>query len=343
MVSMLERIKILSDQYDSEIIARYHSLKNNVSQSRERLKHLSAEMVESAISSEDSIETVAVAGSYARLEASTLSDFDVLVVLNNDTDQDKAHRTVLDFIESKGHPAPNPKGVFAKPLTVENLMSVAGGTHETYGDLSRRILLLLESRPVYNKDKYDLLMEKLINTYASDVIEQEGRKTKNFVFLLNDIIRYFRTICVNYQYTKEVTEWGKWPIRNIKLRHSRVLMYFSLVASLGVLSIHFEDDKVEVLSKLIEAEPLRRLYIAYNLAGDTGFFRVAGYYNVFLDSLNNDGVRKSLGQIDYNDRYASREFAILKANSDAFAAELLRFLDARRGAWSDRFFEYLVF
>jgi predicted nucleotidyltransferase len=339
---MQERIQRLSEDYDTEISARYHSLKPNLIQSKEKLESLSKEIAASPISAQNTIETIAVAGSYARLEASALSDFDVLVVLNNDSDQTRAHRTVLDFIASKGYPAPNPKGVFAQPVTIQKLTSVAGGTHEEYGDLSRRILLLLESRPVYKKDSYKRLMRTLIDTYASDVLEQTGRKTKNFVFLLNDIIRYFRTICVNYQYTKEVTEWGKWPIRNIKLRHSRILMYFSLVASLGILSTYFEDDKVEVLAKLIEAEPLRRLYIVYNLAGDTSFFRVAGYYNVFLDSLNNDEVRKKLAEIDYDDRYASREFTILKTNSDAFAAELLRFLDARRGTWSDRFFEYLV-
>jgi hypothetical protein len=250
---------------------------------------------------------------------------------------------VLEFISSKGYPAPNPKGVFAQPVTIAKLMSVAGDSHETYGDLSRRILLLLESRSIYRKDEYARLLRKLIDRYATDVSEQAGRKTKNFVFLLNDIIRYFRTICVNYQFTKEVTEWGKWPIRNIKLRHSRVLMYFSLVASIGVLSTHFEDDKVDILAALMSAEPLRRLYIAYNLSGDTGFFRVAGYYNVFLDSLNNKEVRGRLSEIDYRDRYESREFMILKTNSDAFAAEILRFLDARRGTWSDRFFEYLMF
>jgi predicted nucleotidyltransferase len=224
--SIQDRIQRLSEDYDTEIVSRYHSLQPNLVQSKEKLRSLSGEMAVSSISAENTIETIAVAGSYARLEASALSDFDVLVVLNDDSDQVRAHRTVLDFIASKGYPTPNPKGVFAQPVTVEKLRSVAGGTHEEYGDLSRRILLLLESRPVYKPDRYNSLMKALIDTYASDVVEQTGRKTKNFVFLLNDIIRYFRTICVNYQYTKEVTEWGKWPIRNIKLRSQPGLNVF---------------------------------------------------------------------------------------------------------------------
>ena len=41
-------------------------------------------------------------------------------------------------------------------------------------------------------------------------------------------------------------------------------------------------------------------------------------------------------------RYESVVFSQMKANSDAFASEVMRFLNARRGVWSDRFFEYLV-
>ncbi len=83
--------------------------------------------------------------------------------------------------------------------------------------------MLLESRFVFNEKRYGKVLDQIVYNYSDDVINQNN---KNFVFLLNDVIRYFRSICVNYQYTKAGTEWGKWPLRNIKLRHSRVLMYF---------------------------------------------------------------------------------------------------------------------
>lgn len=47
--------------------------------------------------------------------------------------------------------------------------------------------------------------------------------------------------------------------------------------------------------------------------------------------------------LEYDNRYSDPNFSHLKANSDALIAELLRFLWSKRGAWSDRFFEYLVF
>lgn len=45
----------------------------------------------------------------------------------------------------------------------------------------------------------------------------------------------------------------------------------------------------------------------------------------------------------YENRYSKPEFASLKANSDGLIAELLRFVLSRRGNWSERFFEYLIF
>ncbi len=81
---------------------------------------------------------------------------------------------------------------------------------------------------------------------------------------------------------------------------------------------------------------------------DTSFFRVAGAYDIFLGLLSKEEVRQELNtdnlQPDsYETRYEMRNYAILKANSDGLAGELVRFLMGRRGDWSERFFEYLLF
>lgn len=204
--------------------------------------------------------------------------------------------------------------------------------------MSRRLLLLLESRPIFGSAVHDNVVERLVTLYGRDV---EDDPRKNYVFLLNDLIRYFRTICVNYHHTKE-TEAEKWPIRNIKLRHSRLVMYASLVAMLGVLSTYREKDKNKRLCEFIRLTPLQRLHRAYLEVGDTGFYKVAGSYDVFLGFMNDPEARASLNSLRYEDRYQSRDFAVLKANSDALASELSRFFLDRRGVWSDRFYEYLL-
>ena len=53
-------------------------------------------------------------------------------------------------------------------------------------------------------------------------------------------------------------------------------------------------------------------------------------------------VRIELEGLDYEMRYMSSYFSLLKDNSDELSAELMRFYDGRRGSWDRRFFEYMV-
>lgn len=60
---------------------------------------------------------------------------------------------------------------------------------------------------------------------------RDGRRLR-YVFLLNDLVRYFRTVCVNNQATS-IREPHKRAIRNAKLRHSRIVMYCGLLFALA--------------------------------------------------------------------------------------------------------------
>ena len=73
------------------------------------------------------------------------------------------------------------------------------------------------------------------------------------------------------------------------------------------------------------------------------FFRVLGLQNVFISRLSDSDWRKQLKDVEYDGRYDVPAFAEMKANSDVFIAEFVRFIFARRGQWSERFFEYLFF
>lgn len=343
---MLDSISQFAARYDEVILKRHHAIRSNREFSLSKLELVRSKLALAPADIRSQIETVVTVGSYGRSEASSESDFDRIVIVKDSLDQDAISKfsdgfdqfmnPILDECQLS---KPNPKGIFIRPISREQIVSIAGDMKETYADLSRRVLLLLESKSALNEREYDTVLEEVLGKYAEDVVYQNN---KNFVFLLNDVIRYFRSICVNYQYTKAGTEWGKWPLRNIKLRHSRVIMYFSLVAALGALSRYEKSNKLEVLRGLIGLEPLKRLFVAYQLSNDDGFFRVAEYYDVFLLYLNKEDVRARLGGLDYANRYESEDFSILKANSDALAAELWRFFQSQKGKWNDRFFEYMI-
>jgi hypothetical protein len=217
-------------------------------------------------------------------------------------------------------------------------MASVGEATEEVDKLGKRMLLLLESRSVYNPQEYDELIEKLFSKYAEYLT---GDPNKEYAFLLNDLIRYFRFICVNYQ-ASFWRENDRWVIRNLKLRHSRIIMYAGLLFLIGEASKYHGNEKISFVRDHLKLTPLERLGLVYESNSDRSFFRVVGPYNVFVSRLSDKDWRDKLN-VDYAQRYSLPEFSEMKANSDALVAELLRFVFARRGQWSERFFEYLLF
>lgn len=290
----------------------------------------------------DNVVTVAMAGSFGRLEgALASSDADYIMVVRDtvavsvQSDQEVVKQAIADL----GVSPPNKSGVFAKPRTLKELVDGIGNVNEAADILGKRMLLLLESRPVYEDAAFEEVVASIFDKYVEYVKEEPS---KEFVFLLNDLIRYFRFICVNYQ-SSFWRENERWPIRNLKLRHSRIVMYAGLLFLLGEASKHDTPEKLQTLREALPWTPLDRLAWVYRQNRDHGFFRVAGLYNVFLSKLSDPSVREELNAFEYGARYRIPVFSELKATSDALVAELTRFIWSRRDQWSDRFFEYLVF
>jgi hypothetical protein len=62
-----------------------------------------------------------------------------------------------------------------------------------------------------------------------------------------------------------------------------------------------------------------------------------------VSRLSDNAWREQLKDVEYDGRYDVPAFAEMKANSDAFVSEFVRFIFARCGQWSERFFEYIFF
>ncbi|MDI9637623.1 hypothetical protein QQ054_02175 [Oscillatoria amoena NRMC-F 0135] len=342
---------------DSININRYKAIKDNWEYSRKCINDIREclKQSESKISSE--VITIAAAGSLGRMEANReVSDADLIILLSDNIELDSQEATeiynsIWEILNPLKLERPKATGVFAKPINQKQLLSSIGKADEEYATYGKRLLLILETQPLYRDASYTQVINAIIERYADKYVKQDSKK--EWTLLLNDLIRYFRSLAVNYQWDFN-NDVEKWAIRNIKLRHSRLVMYSGLLMLIGEAS-KVRVDKVNWLQEKLKMTPLERIAWVYERNEDWSFHRVIGHYNTFILNMNDPKVREALnynpselssensGGDFYEDRYTKNEFASLKANSDGLIAELLRFVFARRGDWSERFFEYLIF
>jgi predicted nucleotidyltransferase len=328
-------------------LAAFPALAENWAQSRERVNEIREHLQKVALPR--GVRTLAVAGSLGRMEYAEESDCDLLVVLTEDVRQDRpaaeaAYAQVWEAIKPVAPIPPKPTGTFATPTSEEHLCDKrhVGAAGEDLRELAKRQLLLLETQPVYNDAEYEKLVTGVVGSYAEGYVDK--KPAKEWVFLLNDLIRYFRSLCVNYQWDFR-TEHVKWPLRNTKLRHSRLAMYSGLLLLLGQGSLE-KADKVTWLRERLKMTPLERIAWTYQSNGDPKVADLLRLYDTFLAGISDPVVRAALNKADpdsYEKRYENEHYKRLKDNSDGFVRELLRFTLGRRDVWTDRFFEYLVY
>lgn len=187
---------------------------------------------------------VVVLGSYARQEASSESDFDYLVIAHSVPEDVKATREVLNVVddyiserltaegEDDRKRRPGATGLFGRITSAPDLTERIGLEQDTNISHSRRLLLLQESRSVYQPDLLARLRAAVLKRYLIDYAEP---KTGVPRFLANDVIRYWYTLAIDYQ-AKRWEDEQKFGLRYLKLLLSRKISYAGALTSL--LSCH---------------------------------------------------------------------------------------------------------
>jgi hypothetical protein len=135
-------------------------------------------------------------------------------------------------------------GAFLQVHNVWHIGRQLGSQHEdAENGFTARLLLLLESRYVLNEDLYEQFMRETIGFYYSD--HQTNRGTFRPTFLINDILRFWRTLCLNYEHKRnrkrieddtddERAAWrAESALDNLKLRFSRLSTCHSMVIALA--------------------------------------------------------------------------------------------------------------
>jgi Putative nucleotidyltransferase DUF294 len=216
-------------------------------------------------------------GSYGRLEAWRGSDAD-LFFLYDDVNADdfswlKFTRLVaclVDATEAMEFPPFSGDGKYLEVLYVGEMEKVLGSRgDDSTNAFTARMLLLLESRPVYDADLHARLLERIVGFYYRDFADHAD----DFVpgFLINDILRFWRTLTLNYEHDrhglqrKDLTvdelrsEKAKSALKNYKLKFSRMTTCFSMVANLASEPRPVTAAVVVELCRMTPAERLARL------------------------------------------------------------------------------------
>ncbi len=208
-----------------------------------------------AIMKSDCVSVVAV-GSFGRKEASALSDLDFFFIKDReDYSPDDEVQAFRGLFEELGIKTPSKDGAFNSEIELCSEMSRnVGGFEDKSEKLTRRLLFLLEGDWLYNEELFNKALDQLIRHYVRETITEHQLCR----FLLNDLIRYYRTICVDFEC--KTYEHGKpWGDRNIKLQFSRKLLYFSGILVVAETAQQNWQAKREILKTYLRLTPLERL------------------------------------------------------------------------------------
>lgn len=186
-------------------------------------------------------------GSFGRLEASEGSDLDTFLAgvpqesgagyALSGLDEKVLIGRIIEIVRRSGLPDLDRDGEFIKYYTSAELVRNIGLTcDEVSNTFTARLLLLLESKSLYSQSAHDDLLKYVINVYWRDF--DDYPTSFRPTFLLNDILKYWRLLCVDYEskmtQDHENVERRRKDrrIKNLKLRYNRMMTCFSTVAAM---------------------------------------------------------------------------------------------------------------
>lgn len=275
--------------------------------------------------------SIFVAGSYGRLEASKYSDIDLFFILDKKRDEVEEFyvpqiRMLSDIIsigDDMGFPKFSNDGEFLRILFLDEILGNLGGrSDDFYNHFTARMLLLLESRPLFQTEKYDEALGKIVNAYFRDYPHHpdDFRPT----FLINDIIRFWKTLCLNYEHRRNQEEERqkiKQKIKNFKLKYSRLMTCFATVAALCSFNRTVTPEDVVSICKRSPAERLK--WIA------EGKPKLLSSVEACLESYRWFLKQTALPTADLERYFASeRNRASAFANAEAFGDKMFEILRA---------------
>ncbi|MEZ5354947.1 MAG: nucleotidyltransferase domain-containing protein [Bryobacteraceae bacterium] len=260
--------------------------------------------------------SLVVFGSVARQEVTSGSDLDWILLIDGQSvpehkDQEREIERLLVGLELT---SPGSSGVFGRMVGSHGLVHNIGGEDDSNSNTTRRVLLLLESHPVGNREAYDRVRRQIVRRYLCDDrgLTHGGMDVRIPRFLLNDLTRYWRTVTVDFVYKQRADNDRKWALRNAKLRMSRKLIFaaglahvffcnLDPVAEPARAALKARQDVgllTEYLSESLTMPPLETLAKICNQIdiGDAAVAKIFDNYDRFLGILDDRNKREDLAR-----------------------------------------------
>ena len=250
-------------------------------------------------------------GSFGRCEASENSDLDLFIAgkseksVRSDGSEDFGQKNLLNHLDEIcvqaeliqaarrfGFPEFSGDGRYLDHHSVYEFTSTLGTEKDDVANtFTARLLLLLESKPLLEDAVYGEIVMNVIESYWRDYPDHQ----ENFIpaFLANDILRIWRTFCVNYEARTEREPEDKkasGKLKNYKLKHSRLLTCYS--ALLYLLAVHKCQKSVTpadalAMTKLTPTERLEWLRDQPDLPeAKNTIVNLLNQYDRFLETTN---------------------------------------------------------
>ncbi|TBV12044.1 hypothetical protein DNK08_01490 [Stutzerimonas kirkiae] len=273
--------------------------------------------------------TIITTGSYGRAEATEESDLDWFIIF----DRDQPVEVISDEIQGINEvitrhidKVTGDTGTFGKDAIVRfsEMQNNIGGNDDSNESLTRRLLFLLEGTWVYGEERFADYRRQLLEKYIKP--DAPGEQMPRF--LLNDIIRYYRTIATDFEF-KTSERKKPWGLRNIKLRFSRKLIYFSGIIVAAELKELGWQQKIEKGLALFEQFPLERIRaLGADLAATPV---ILATYESFMARLAQPEVRQALEGVVKEQRLENPEYKELRKTSHEFSKALHKWLKEKYG------------
>jgi hypothetical protein len=282
--------------------------------------------------------SVVVFGSFARGELTPGSDLDWSLLIDSPFDPEHARivEEVGRCLEGLGLQEPGATQTFSTMVGSHDLIQNIGGLNDTNQNLTRRILLLLESLAVTNSIVRDRILRGALSRYIdSDTSVAWHTRPAQIVprFLLNDIVRFWRTMAVDYAAKRWEQADRKWALRNAKLRMSRKLLFVSGLLLCFSFELHSSEEREELRSDpAMMAPQLADFFLQQTSLTPLDLLsrellrvdrpeiasRVMGSYDSFLALLADPNRRDHLEKLKFEDVENDETFGQVRGFSHSF-------------------------